>query len=96
MPVKAGSLKFTKDQPKYYASSEWGQRGFCADCGSRIVWRPQDAGQDWLVSLDVGSLDKPEAVRPHLHIFVDRQLPWYEIADDAQRFERFPPGVADD
>ena len=85
VPVKAGSLRFTKDQPKYYVSSEWGQRGFCANCGSRIVWQPTDADQDWLIGLDVGSLDNPAEARPNQHIFVDRQLPWYRLADDLPR-----------
>ena len=82
VPVKAGSLRFTNEEPKYYLSSEWGQRGFCPHCGSRIVWRPREPADEWQTNLDVGSLDNPENVRPRMHIFVDRQLPWYRANDD--------------
>ena len=85
VPVEAGSLRFTGDEPKYYVSSDWGQRGFCQHCGSRIIWRPLDPEQEWQINLDVGSLDNPEDVRPCLHIYVDRQLQWYRIDDDLPR-----------
>jgi hypothetical protein len=31
------------DEPKYYVSSDIGKRGFCAVCGSRIVWQASRA-----------------------------------------------------
>jgi hypothetical protein len=85
VPVRTGSLRFTKGELKYYNSSEWGRRGFCADCGSRIVWRPRRAEDDWQTNLEAGSLDNPEDVRPRMHIFADRQLPWFEIDDSLPR-----------
>lgn len=85
VPVKAGSLEFGKEKPKYYMSSEWGQRGFCPHCGSRILWRPYDPEAEWLTNVDVCSLDHPEDARPGMHTFVDRQLPWYKLDDDLPR-----------
>jgi hypothetical protein len=85
VPIKMGSLRFTTEEPKYYVSSGWGQRGFCPHCGSRIIWQPRDPAYEWLTNLDVGSLDNPEDVRPRMHIFVDRQLPWYKLDDDLPR-----------
>lgn len=85
VPVKAGSLKFIGDGPKYYVSSAWGQRGFCQHCGSRIIWRPLDPEQEWQINLDICSLDHPEDARPCMHIYIDRQVPWYQIDDDLPR-----------
>ena len=39
VPIKAGTLLFTKSKPKYYVSSQYGKRGFCDDCGSRLHGR---------------------------------------------------------
>ena len=80
--IKAGTLLYSGDAPKYYQSSPNGKRGFCAECGSRIVWqalRPQD---DWLTNVSVGSLDRPEAARMSRHICADTQLSWYDPCPD--------------
>jgi hypothetical protein len=85
VPVKVGSLRFTGEDPKYYISSQWGERGFCPHCGSRIIWRPRDPENEWSTNLSACSLDDPQDVRPNLHTFADRQLPWYNIADNLPR-----------
>ncbi|MBT4888587.1 MAG: GFA family protein [Rhodospirillales bacterium] len=85
IPINAGSLTFTKGEPKYYVSSEVGKRGFCNTCGSRLVWRPNDPANDHWTNLSVCSLDNPEDVRPKAHTFVDSQLPWYHLVDNLPR-----------
>jgi hypothetical protein len=82
VPVKVGSMRFTKGEPLYYTSSEWGQRGFCRTCGSRIIFMPLNAEDEWLINLDICSLDNPDQAKPNMHIFVDSKLPWYKIDDD--------------
>ncbi|MBB3065000.1 GFA family protein [Limibacillus halophilus] len=81
VPIKAGTLEFTGEPPKFHSSSEYGERGFCPHCGSRLLWRPQNGENEWAISVNVGSLDNPEDVIPSAHIFVDRQLPWYRPDD---------------
>ena len=85
IPIKAGTLKFTKTEPKYYVSSESGKRGFCERCGSRVVWRPNDPANDWWTNLAVCSLDNPEEARPSMHTHVNTQISWYEVADQLPR-----------
>lgn len=46
--IKAGTLKYLKEEPKYFVSSDTGKRGFCENCGSRIVWQALAAEDDWL------------------------------------------------
>lgn len=82
VPIKMGTLSFTMEEPKYYVSSAWGLRGFCPHCGSVILWKARNPEDDWLTNLSPGCLDNPEAVRPALHVHVDRQLSWYKPDDD--------------
>jgi len=81
--VKPGTLKFTKEDPKFFQSSPIGSRGFCQHCGSRLTWISPDKA-DWTV-VWAGSLDHPERVVPTEHLCVESQLPWYEVANDLPR-----------
>ncbi len=80
--IKAGTLKYLTEEPKYYVSSDTGKRGFCANCGSRIVWQALAAEDDWLTNVTVGSLDRPAEARVTRHIYADTQLPWYHTCED--------------
>lgn len=71
--VKPGSLTFTKGEPAYYESSPFARRGFCRDCGTRLVWEAPTR-PEW-TNLSVGTLDHPEEVEPSEHICVDSQVP---------------------
>ena len=92
VPIKAGTLVFTKSKPKYYVSSQYGKRGFCEDCGSRLSWQALDPQNDWMTNVTVGSLDNSEEVEPYRHIFVDTKLPWYKVDD---QLPKFPEGEID-
>lgn len=80
--IKAGTLKYLKDEPKYYVSSDDGKRGFCGHCGSRIVWQASRLKDDWLTNITVGTLDRPAEARVTRHIYADTQLPWYRVCED--------------
>jgi hypothetical protein len=80
--IRAGSLRFTGEAPKYYVSSPDGKRGFCAECGSRIVWKALRPEDDWLTNVTVGSLDRPQEAQMTRHICADTQLPWYQVCED--------------
>ena len=80
--IKAGTLRYLQDEPKYYVSSPDGKRGFCANCGSRIVWQALRAEDDWLTNITVGTLDHPSEARVTRHIYADTQLPWYHVCED--------------
>jgi len=75
MPIKSGTLKYLEAEPKYYVSGEYGKRGFCEECGSRIIWQALHAENDWLTNIDVRSLDNPSEARASSHIFANTQLP---------------------
>ena len=88
--IKAGTLRYLQDEPKYYVSSQDGKRGFCAHCGSRLVWQALRPEDDWLTNLTVGTLDRPSEARMTRHVYADTQLPWYQVCED------LPKLVADD
>ncbi len=84
--IKAGTLKYLKGDPKYYVTSATGKRGFCPDCGSRLVWQATEPEQDWTTNLCVGSLDRPTEARVTCHMYADTQLPWYKVCEDLPKF----------
>ena len=81
--VRPETLRFTSGEPIYYQSSPTGRRGFCSDCGSRLVWMSPENPED--TNIAVGCLDHPEKVVPAKHTYVGSQLPWYNVEDDLPR-----------
>ena len=83
-PIEA--FRFTQGDLKYYRSSPIAERGFCADCGSSVVYkslvkvlRPD---MYWVL---LGSLDNPENFVPTMHFGIESQVPWFDVHDDLPR-----------
>ena len=76
------TFRFTRGEPKFYPSSDIAERGFCANCGSRLIYRPFNA--EW-VAVKAGSLDHPEDFPPKYHTGVESQIAWLTIDDDLPR-----------
>lgn len=94
-PVTAGSVypasavQFTKGEPKYYRSSPFAERGFCANCGSSLTYRgsaPAVTAEwaDWIL-IYTGSLDNPVPNVPTWHLGVESQMPWVDIQHARKR-----------
>jgi adenylate cyclase len=94
-PVTVGStyrnsaVQFTKGEPKYYKSSPFAERGFCANCGSSLTYRPlappiTPAWEDWIL-VYTGSLDNPAPNAPTWHLGVESQMPWLDIQHARKR-----------
>ena len=83
--VEPGSLHFIAGRPKFHRTSPFGERGFCPECGSRLVWKGVgDSHPEW-TNLAIGCLDAPEKVVPTSHQCVESQLPWYQFQDGLPR-----------
>jgi hypothetical protein len=82
-------VAFTAGKPATYASSGEGERGFCPSCGTQISFTATYI--PGLIDITVGSLDRPDAVRPVLHYWDSERLPWVRLADDLPRHAEFPP-----
>jgi class 3 adenylate cyclase len=82
-PMK--SVQFTKGEPRYFNSSPLADRGFCADCGSSLTYKPKiEAWSDWII-ITLGCLDHPENIVPAWHGGIESQMPWLNIHDDLPR-----------
>ena len=77
------AFRVTQGEPKYYKSSAWVERGFCANCGTQVFDRYL-RGND-LTNAAIGSLDHPADWPPTLHCGVESQVPWLTIDDDLPR-----------
>jgi hypothetical protein len=81
--VPVGGFSYVRGAPAIYRSSEWGQREFCATCGTQICFRQsRDATT---VDLNTGSLDEPERCPPQMHIYHADRIAWFETADALPR-----------
>lgn len=82
-------VRFTKGPPTQYASSPEAKRGFCANCGTQISFTATYI--PGLIDITLGSLDKPEAIKPTLHYWDATRLPWLKFADGLACHPQFPP-----
>ncbi len=67
---------------KAFASSQWGERVFCADCGTSLFWRLRD-GSETMVSVhafdDIASFSFTE------EIFIDEKPALYDFRNDTRK-----------
>jgi hypothetical protein len=83
--VARAALRFTQGEPKYYKSSPIAERGFCANCGSSLTYRPLlPEWSDW-IDVTLAMFDKPEDFPPTWHLGVESQMPWLDINDGLPR-----------
>jgi hypothetical protein len=59
----------------------------CEACGT-AVWSDY-GGRPFLRFVRVGTLDRPDAITPDVHIFARSKLPWVRLPDDARVFDVF-------
>ena len=59
---------------------------FCDNCGTYLWSRYHIAPGDCLF-VRAGTLDKPDAVKPDVHIFTRSKLPWLELPKGARAFK---------
>jgi hypothetical protein len=87
----AAGFAWLKAEPKWYRSSQYAERGFCAACGSTVAMR-EDVLAD-RVQICVGSLDEPNRVRIDDHVWAQERVSWFEVEDDLPRFPQTSPAV---
>jgi hypothetical protein len=81
----------TKGEPKAYRSSAWALRHFCPSCGSQLTFRA--AENPTYVSVNLPTLDRPEALSPRMHIWHSSRIAWFEVKDELPRFDHEGPPV---
>ncbi|MFZ5609897.1 MAG: GFA family protein [Pseudomonadota bacterium] len=95
LSLKAADLRYSAGAPRQFQSSSWARREFCGACGTPLAFRFRQKGEEY-VDVTVGSLDRPQDIRPGLHIYTDSALPWLVIDDGLKRLPRHGAGFAPD
>lgn len=83
-------LRFTAGAPAVFRSSNLAERGFCAACGTPLTYAFDGTGR---ISVTMGSLDDPEAVRPQHQYGIESKVAWFDdiLALPARRTEEWLP-----
>jgi hypothetical protein len=91
--VPDGDFSWTlgADKVKSVASSSFGHREFCGECGTPFLMKVDH--QPETVDFSVATLDNPEAISPEFHIFWSSRIGWFEPRDELPRHEKFRPGT---
>jgi hypothetical protein len=79
------SFTWLREEPSWFGSSPYAQRGFCATCGSTIGMR-EDVLAD-RVQICAGTLDAPGRIRIDDHVWTGERISWFDLRDDLPRFE---------
>ena len=74
-PVRRQDFTWTRGVPGSFASSSIAHRDFCTSCGTPLSFRYDDS--EW-ISVTIGSLDRPQEVRPFRHWGVESRLAWFD------------------
>lgn len=69
---------WTRGAPALFRSSSVAHRGFCAACGTPLLFQ-YDVGPE-TIDIGIASLDTPGAVRPAVAVGTESRLPWCEAA----------------
>lgn len=85
--VPTENVRLTKeDGLKWYRSSDWARRGFCAECGSSLFWQMDGEGA---TSVGAGTLDGASGLQIDRHICVADKGDYYEIGDGRPQLEKW-------
>lgn len=87
-PVRDDALRVVRGED---AIARHVGRFFCRHCGARLFNRSED--HPGVTMLVVTCLDDEPTGRPAMHLNLESKAPWYDVLDDAPRFEGFAPGM---
>ena len=79
----AASFAWLAGVPATFASSSHGQRQFCSNCGSYVLFRSSKSPAE--VSVNTASFDNPGAYPPKKHIYTESRISWFHTDDDLPR-----------
>ena len=81
--VPRADFAFVRGQPRCYASTSFGRRWFCGDCGTQLSMQVDHEPDT--TDVTVASMDAAGEVQPRFHIWHASRLPWFETADALPR-----------
>ena len=87
--VPLADYRFTAGETavRRVASSGFGHRAFCGECGSPLYTHVEHQAD--MLDFSVTTLDEPGLVRPGFHIFWSSRVPWMAVDDGLPKYDRF-------
>jgi len=85
--VPSASLNVSGELKLYNKKGDSGNvvnMGFCSNCGSNILGKPDGAPD--VIAIAAGSLDDPNQYFPALDIFTDSAPPWDSMDESTMKF----------
>ncbi|OXS99348.1 aldehyde-activating protein [Notoacmeibacter marinus] len=74
--VTTHGLKWTRGEPKRFASSNKARRGFCGHCGTPLTYE-YDWDDEPIVEVAIGALDDPELAPPAVQVNPENRLSFF-------------------
>ena len=72
--IKEKHFEITRGEVAYFRSSDIGDRGFCRDCGTPLVYQYKSGAR---IAVALGSLDDPARLKPIVQYGVESRMPWF-------------------
>lgn len=91
VPADHFALEQGQERLKHFASTRFGRRSFCAECGTLLTIEVDF--QPDTIDFAVATLDRPRAFAPGFHIFFASRIPWFDPGDELPRHGRFRPNT---
>ena len=83
LAASVGQVRFEGDEHiGRYESSAWGERGFCANCGTNLFFRLKESDHYLMV---MGNFDDQSRFTLAGEIYIDEKPPGYDFAGDHSR-----------
>jgi len=86
-----GDFALTDGEFGKIESSPGVYRSFCAACGTPMAYERNELPGE--IHLYLGTLEKPEQLKPTLEVFCRERLPWLKLTVDGLSFDGLPDGV---
>ncbi len=85
--VPIADFRLTVGEMRVRRSSDFGERGFCGDCGTPLTMHVDH--QPDTMDFTIATLDLPEHVQPGFHIWHGSRIGWFETQDALTRHAGF-------
>lgn len=85
--VPRDRLEVFKGSMAIFASSPGVRRGFCADCGTSLLYESEDWDEPAIMT---ATLDDPYVAMPTTNAYTADRLPWVPLDPALKSYRRFP------
>ncbi len=83
------AVRIEGETAAFHSSPDLARR-FCPRCGTSLF--AERTSRPDLLSVTLGSLDAPDALKPEVQIWTSRRICWVETLDGIEAFPEGPPG----